>query len=53
MGDLIEPGTAIEDVQKLLLADPEEVQKIIEVAKIEEEREIEEGQEIADEEIPD
>jgi len=52
LGDLIEPGTAIEDVQKKLLEDPEAVEKIIEVAKIEEEREIEEGQEIADEDIP-
>ena len=53
MGDLIEPGTAIEDVQKLLTEDPEAVEKIINVAKIEEEREIEESQEIADEDIPD
>jgi len=53
MADLIEPGTAIEDVQKLLIADPEAVEKIINVAKIEEEREIEESQEIADEDIPD
>ena len=52
MGDLIEPGTAIEDVQKLLLADPGAVEKIIEVAKIEEEREIANEQEIADEDIP-
>ena len=52
MGDLIEPGTAIEDVQKLLIEDPGAVEKIIEVAKIEEEREIANEQEIADEDIP-
>jgi len=33
LGDLIEPGTAIEDVQKLLLKDPFAVKKIIEVFK--------------------
>jgi len=48
LADLIEPGTAIEDVQKLLLKDPEAVEKIIEVAKSEEE-----DQKIADEDIPD
>jgi len=47
MADLIEPGTAIEDVQKLLLDNPEAVEKIIERAKIRKE------QEIADEDIPD
>ena len=52
MGDLIEPGTAIEDVQKLLIADPGAVEKIIEVAKIEEEREMANEQEITDEDIP-
>lgn len=52
LADLIEPGTAIEDVQKILLEDPEAVEKIIGVAKIEEEREIADEQEIADEDIP-
>jgi predicted DNA binding protein len=49
LADLVEVGTAIEDVQKILLEDPEAVEKIIESAKIEEEKE----QEIADEDIPD
>jgi len=51
LGDLIEPGTAIEDVQKLLLKNPEAVEKIIEVAKIEEEREMANEQEINEEDI--
>ena len=45
--DLIEPGTAIEDVQKILIENPGAVEKIIEAAKVREE------QEIADEDIPD
>lgn len=49
LADLIEPGTAIGDVQKILLEDPEAVEKIIGSAKIEKEKE----QEIADEDIPD
>ncbi len=47
LADLIDPGTAIEDVQKLLIKDPGAVEKIINSAKVEEE------QEIADEDIPD
>ncbi|MBA7576876.1 hypothetical protein ES708_18718 [subsurface metagenome] len=50
LADLVEPGTAIEDVQKLLLKDPEAVEKIINSAKIEEKGK---EQEIADEDIPD
>jgi hypothetical protein len=49
LADLIEPGTAIEDVQKILLKEPGAVEKIISSAKIEEKAE----QEIADEDIPD
>jgi len=49
LSDLIEPGTEVEDVKKLLLKDPRAVEKIINSAKIEEEQE----QEIADEDIPD
>jgi len=49
LADLIEPGTAIEEVQKILIEDPEAVEKIINSAKIEEKAE----QEIADEDIPD
>ena len=50
LADLIEPGTAVEDVKKLLLKDSEVVDKIIKAAKIEERKE---EQEIADEDIPD
>ena len=49
LADLVEPGTAIEDVKKLLLKDPEAVEKIINSAKIEEKAK----QEIADKDIPD
>jgi len=48
LADLIEPGTAIEDVQKILLEDPSAVEKIISSARIEEKTE----QKIADEDIP-
>lgn len=49
MADLVEPGTAIEDVQKLLLEDPEAVEKIINSAKIEEkaEQEINNGDKVS------
>jgi len=33
--DLIEPGTSIEDVQKILLNDPEAIEKIIDISKVE------------------
>jgi hypothetical protein len=33
--DLIEPGTSIEDVQKILLNDPEAIEKIIDISKME------------------
>jgi len=33
--DLIEPGTSVEDVQKILLNDPEAIEKIIDISKME------------------
>jgi hypothetical protein len=33
--DLVEPGASVEDVQKILLNDPEAIEKIIEISKIE------------------
>jgi len=50
LADLIEPGTAVEDVKMILLKDSEAVGKIMKAAKIEKE---EDDQEIADEDIPD
>ena len=52
LADLIEPGTAVEDVKMVLLKDSEAVDKIIKSAKIEEEQEVAHEQKIADEDIP-
>ena len=49
LADLVEPGTAVEDVKMVLLKDSEAVDKIIKSAKIEER---EEDQRIASEDLP-